>query len=136
MPKQKTVSDREFYLLRSGKTILRALHVVGIVGGAGGFIYGLDIEQWRNWWILAMISGVLLMAWEIWRSPLWAVQLKGACTIGKVGLLALCYPYPSLAPYLYSFIALLSVFIAHGPGNFRHYSLWHRRVLGGKEIKG
>ncbi|WP_298442292.1 hypothetical protein [uncultured Ferrimonas sp.] len=132
----KPVSDFEFYVLRLGKTSLRAAHVLGLMGAAAGFLYGLDNALWRNWWIVAMSSGCLLMAWEIWRAPLWAVQLKGACTIGKVGLLALCYPYPQFAPYIFSFIALLSVFIAHGPSQFRHYSLWHRRVLRGKEIKG
>ncbi|QIZ75452.1 hypothetical protein [Ferrimonas lipolytica] len=132
----KAVSDFEFYVLRLGKTTLRAAHVLGVMGGAGGFLFGLESELWRHWWILAMSSGCLLLAWEIWRSPMWLVQLKGACTIGKIILLALCYPFPALAPWFFSFIALLSVFIAHGPSQFRHYSLWHRKVLRGKEIKG
>lgn len=132
----KDVSDFEFYVLRMGKTTLRALHVLGLMGGAAGFLFDADIELWRNWWILAMATGCLLMAWEIWRSPMWLVQLKGACTVAKVALLALCYPFPQLSPYLFSFIALLSVYIAHGPSQFRHYSLLHRRVLRGKEIKG
>ncbi|GAA4900029.1 hypothetical protein [Ferrimonas pelagia] len=132
----KPISDQRFYQLRMGKTTLRALHVLGIAGAAGGFLYGLDSALWRNWWILAMLSGVVLTIWEIWRSPLWLVQLKGICTLGKVALLGLCYPWPALAPYLFSAILLLSIYIAHGPSQFRHYSIKHRRVLRGKEIKG
>ena len=132
----KPVSDKTFYLLRLSKTVLRAAHVAALMGAGGGFIFGADIEQWRWWWATAMLSGCLLMLWEIYRSSMWIVQLKGACTLAKVVLVGLCYPLPQLAPYLFTFVALLSVFIAHGPSQFRHYSLWHRRVLSGKEIKG
>ncbi len=130
------ISDRQFFLLRLGKTTLRALHVLGIVGAASGFFHPTVQTHWQPWWILAMSSGLLLMLWEIWRSPLWLVQLKGLGSALKIGLLALCYPYPHYGAALFGLIAVWSVYLAHGPSQFRHYSVWHRRVLRGKEIKG
>lgn len=132
----KPISDAQFFFLRLSKTSLRAVHVAALMGAGSGFLFQLESSLWQPWWLAAMISGGLLMIWEIWRSPLWLVQLKGACTIAKLGLVGLCYPLPSLAPYLFISVALISVFIAHGPSQFRHYSLWHRRVLSGKEVKG
>ncbi|SHI23011.1 hypothetical protein [Ferrimonas marina] len=133
---KSTVTDAQFFRLRMGKTALRALHVLGVAGASAGFLFGLDIELWRSWWILGMATGVALTGWEVWRSPLYLVQLKGVFTMVKVLLLALCYPFPQFSPMLFAAIMLLSVFIAHGPSQFRHYSIWHRRILRGQEIKG
>jgi len=134
MRQQPTQS--QFYLLRFGKTTLRALHVLGLCGAAGGFYFALPIEMWRNWWILAMASGTALLLWEVWRSRLYLIQMKGVLTLVKLALLALCVPLPQWKAELFSIIVLMSVITAHGPSQLRHYSIWHRRELRGKEIKG
>ncbi|MDO6611142.1 hypothetical protein Q4601_09960 [Shewanella sp. 1_MG-2023] len=131
------VSEFQFWLQRLGKTSLRALHIVGIVGAGGGLLLGIEQNLWINYWILAMTSGVALFAWEVIRDWRWLIQLKGVLTIFKVLLLGLFIPMADWKPEITIFIVLLSVVVSHGPAGLRHYSVVHRKVIHGKkEIKG
>lgn len=131
---QHPISETRFWIQRLSKTSIRALHILGIAISSGGFIFHLDKALWLNWWLLAMFSGLLMMAQEIYRSKLWLIQLKGVLTFVKLGLLASIALIPQQQPHIYILVLLLSVFIAHGPAGLRHYSIWHRRVL--NEPKG
>ncbi|WP_256382885.1 hypothetical protein [Photobacterium toruni] len=126
---QYQLSETRFWIQRLSKTSIRALHILGVAISSGGFIFHLDQALWLNWWLLAMCSGVLMMAQEIYRSTLWLIQLKGVLTFIKLGLLASIVVLPQQQSNIYITVLLLSVFIAHGPAGLRHYSIWHRRVI-------
>ncbi|SMY32316.1 hypothetical protein PMAL9190_00464 [Photobacterium malacitanum] len=126
---QHQLSETRFWIQRLTKTAIRALHILGVAISSGGFIFHLEKGLWLNWWLLAMVSGLLMMAQEIYRSKLWLIQLKGVLTFIKLGLLTSIAVIPQLQPHIYIGVLLLSVFIAHGPAGLRHYSIWHRRVL-------
>ncbi|TKB49418.1 hypothetical protein FCL40_08785 [Ferrimonas sediminicola] len=135
--KHSHIPERQFWIQRLGKSSLRALHVLGIIGASGGFFYEVEKALWLPWWILAMSTGLILMAWEVIRSPLWLVQMKGVLTLTKVVLVALCYPLSQFKVPLFCLVALISVVTSHGPAGLRHYSVVHRRRIDGpKEIKG
>ncbi|USD38307.1 MULTISPECIES: hypothetical protein [Ferrimonas] len=137
MAKHSSLSEKQFWIQRLSKSSLRALHVLGIIGASGGFFYNVDKSLWLPWWILAMSTGLILMVWEVVRSPLWLVQMKGVLTLLKVVLVALCYPLPQYKVALFCTVALISVITSHGPAGLRHYSIWHRRRIDGpKEVKG
>ena len=123
------ISETRFWIQRLSKTGVRALHILGIAGSAGGILYGVERELWLNWWILAMVTGVTMMALEISRSTLWLIQLKGVLTIVKLGLLSSFFIIPQHKPALFITVLLMSVVIAHGPAGLRHYSIWHRRRI-------
>ncbi|WP_279152703.1 hypothetical protein [Photobacterium iliopiscarium] len=123
------LSETRFWIQRLSKTAIRALHILGVAISSGGFIFHLDKALWLNWWLLAMFSGVLMMAQEIYRSKLWLIQLKGVLTFVKLALLASITLVPQQQPNIYISVLLLSVFIAHGPAGLRHFSIWHRRVI-------
>ncbi|MDO6620303.1 MULTISPECIES: hypothetical protein [unclassified Shewanella] len=134
---QQAVSEVQFWIQRLGKTSLRALHIVGVVGAGGGILLGLEQPLWLNYWILAMVSGLALLSWEVIRDWRWLIQLKGVLTIFKVLLLLLFIPMANWKPEITIFIILLSVIVSHGPAGLRHYSVVHRKVIHGKkEIKG
>ncbi|WP_076540548.1 hypothetical protein [Shewanella sp. UCD-KL21] len=134
---QQQVSEVHFWIQRLGKTSLRALHIVGVVGAGGGILLGLEQSLWLNYWILAMASGLALLLWEVIRDWRWLIQLKGVLTIFKVLLLLLFIPMANWKPEITIFIILLSVIVSHGPAGLRHYSVIHRKVIHGKkEIKG
>jgi len=132
---QFPISETRFWIQRLSKTAVRALHILGIAGSAGGILYGVERELWLNWWILAMVTGVIMMSLEISRSKLWLIQLKGVLTFVKLGLLGLFIIIPQHKPMLFITILLMSVFIAHGPAGLRHYSIWHRRRIDEKKGK-
>ncbi|WP_394129517.1 hypothetical protein [Shewanella maritima] len=131
------LSETRFWFERLTKTSLRALHIIGIVGAGGGIIVGAEQSLWMSYWVLAMATGCLLLAWEVVRDWRWLIQLKGVLTIVKVAMLGLFIPLAAYKSELFIFIILLSVIVSHGPAGLRHYSIVHRKVLQGrKEIKG
>ncbi|MBT1444270.1 hypothetical protein KJI95_06990 [Shewanella sp. JM162201] len=133
----KQLSEPSFWFQRLSKTTLRALHLLGICGVGGGVLLGVAKGEWQHYWLLAMLSGSMLMGWEIWRDWRWLIQLKGVLTLVKLALLALFIPLPEYKAALFISILLLSVLVSHGPAGLRHYSIWHRRQLHSrKEIKG
>ncbi|WP_299021846.1 hypothetical protein [uncultured Photobacterium sp.] len=132
---QYSISETRFWIQRLSKTSVRALHILGIAGSAGGILYGVERELWLNWWVLAMVTGVIMMSLEISRSKLWLIQLKGVLTFVKLGLLGSFILIPQHKPALFITIVLMSVLIAHGPAGLRHYSIWHRRRIDEKPGK-
>lgn len=129
------ISETRFWIQRLSKTGIRALHILGIAGAAGGILYGVERELWLNWWILAMVTGVIMVALEISRSKLWLIQLKGVLTFVKLALLSSFFIIPQHKPALFITVLVMSVFIAHGPAGLRHYSIWHRRRIDEKPRK-
>ncbi|MCE9679362.1 hypothetical protein LZP69_09260 [Shewanella sp. AS1] len=134
---KQAISEKQFWLQRLSKTSLRALHILGVVGAGGGVILDTFNETWNHYWMLAMITGALLMLWEIIRDWRWLIQLKGVLTLAKLLLLLLFIPLAQYQHELVIVIILLSVIVSHGPAGLRHYSIIHRRRIDGKkEIKG
>jgi hypothetical protein len=134
---QSPLSETRFWFERLTKTGLRALHIIGVVGAGGGILLHVDKNAWLTYWIMAMLTGILLMAWEIIRDWRWLIQLKGVLTLAKVGLLFLLVPFSNWQVEIITALVLLSVMVSHGPAGLRHYSVVHRKVIHGKkEIKG
>ncbi|MCL1142305.1 hypothetical protein [Shewanella gaetbuli] len=134
---QEPLSDIRFWFERLTKTALRAIHIIGVVGAGGGILLHVDKALWLPYWIITMSTGLLLMAWEIFRDWRWIIQLKGVLTVAKVGLLFLLVPFAHWQVEIITVLVLLSVVVSHGPAGLRHYSIVHRRVIHGKkEIKG
>nr|WP_228730349.1 hypothetical protein [Shewanella yunxiaonensis] len=130
-------SERFFRIQRMAKTTLRALHILGVAGAGGGILLQVPDEHWRIYWIMTMVSGVLLMAWEVLRDWTWLIQMKGVLTIAKLVILMCFIILPEYKPALVTMIILLSVVVTHGPSSLRHYSIIHGRQIHGKdEIKG
>lgn len=135
--REEHISEKLFWVQRLSKTILRALHILGVVGAGGGILLTADKSLWLNYWYLTMVSGSILMCWEIVRDWRWLIQLKGVLTLVKLGLLCLFIPLANYKPELLVLVILLSVVVSHGPSGLRHYSIVHRRQINTrKEIKG
>ncbi|BDM63303.1 hypothetical protein NFHSH190041_07550 [Shewanella sp. NFH-SH190041] len=132
-----SISERRYWAQRLGKTALRAIHILGIAGSGGGILLHVPFPQWQSYWVMAMCTGTIMMLWEIVKDWRWLIQLKGVLTLVKLLLLVLFIPLPDYQPELFVIILLLSVLVTHGPSGLRHYSVVHRRRLGGKkEVKG
>ena len=129
------MSETRFWIQRLSKTAIRALHILGIAGSAGGILYGVDKSLWLHWWIMAMVTGVIMTILEIRQSRLWLIQLKGVLTYVKLALIGSFYFLPTHKPALFITVLLMSVIIAHGPAGLRHYSVWHRRRIDDKPGK-
>ena len=109
------------------KISLRTLHLLAVTGVGGGILFGLEKGLWINYWWLALVSGVLMMAIDIVSNPVWVVQVRGLTIFLKLILLAFLGSYPSLDGWLLAVIIIISAVISHAPGKLRYYSVYHRR---------
>jgi len=111
------------------KISLRTMHLLAVAGVGGGILFGLDKDLWINYWWLALVSGVLMMAIDIISNPVWVVQVRGLVIFLKLILLALLGNDPSLDVWLLAFIIIISAVISHAPGKLRYYSAYHRKAI-------
>lgn len=111
---------------------LRCLHLVGVAGIGGGFLFDLEPTRWLAFWHLTLASGVLLSLLYLWGSALWLVQLKGLAIVLKVLLLAVAVGVPAWRSEVFILVIVLSGVIAHAPGEVRGFRL----VVGGRASPG
>lgn len=100
---------------------LRSLHLIGVAGIGGGFLFTLDEAQWLPFWHLSLLTGIALTAIYIWTSALWLVQLKGLVIVFKLLLLWIAMLIPDWRGALFIMVIVLSAVIAHAPGTVRGY---------------
>ncbi len=120
---------RKFPGLRWVNICMRSIHLIGVAGIGGGFIFELETTQWQTFWHLALVSGVLLTLLYIWQSGMWLLQLKGQVIICKLLLLGLALALPEWRTELFIMVIIFSSIIAHAPGNVRGFLLFSRRNL-------
>lgn len=108
---------------------LRTLHLIGVAGLGGAYLYPIDPALWQPYLLLTLFSGVALLLSEVWSHGIWLIQLRGLFIAVKCVLLGMGLLLPTAAsPWVLIAAVALSGIIAHAPGRFRYYSPWHRRV--------
>ena len=108
---------------------LRSLHLVGLAGLGAGFLYpGID-ESWIGYLYLTLVSGVILVLLSIWSNGIWLLQLRGQAILFKLLLLVVAGIWPGVKVELFILVIIISSVVSHAPGDFRYYSLWHRRRI-------
>ena len=125
LPKQK----RDFTAKRYLSISLRTLHLFGIAGFAGFFLYDLPEELWRPYAILALTTGSLMLLVELYVDAIWLIQLRGLAVITKILLLFLAINSPQLTVVLFCLIVVISGYFSHAPGKVRYYSPFLGRVV-------
>lgn len=106
---------------------LRGLHLVGVAGVAGGFLFDLPLEAWMFYWHLAAVTGVLMSLIYLWIDCDWITQLKGQVIVFKVVLLWLALAWPAAQAPVFVVVIVLSAFFAHAPAKVRSWA-WGRQV--------
>lgn len=119
--------DKLLPALRWLNISLRCLHLVGIAGISGGFLFDLPESQWLAYGYLALLSGGLLAALYVWTDEDWLWQLKGQVVLLKLTLLALSRVFPQWQVEIFILVIVLSAFFAHATARVRS-SAWGRDV--------
>ncbi len=96
------------------------LELEGIEGVVQRLAYGLAA---------VLASGAAFAAFEIWRAPVWLLQLRGAVTLLKILLLVCVGLFWDYRIPLLVLITVLAVVSSHMPGRYRYYSPLLGRVL-------
>jgi hypothetical protein len=118
---------RSFKGKRWANIALRTMHLIGIAGVGGGFLYQSPSEVWLPYLILSVASGFGIMCLDIWSNGIWFVQLRGIAILIKL-ILLLSVPFlKGYAGYALVIAIIISGVIAHAPGDVRYYSIFHGR---------
>lgn len=108
---------------RWGNIILRTLHMVGVAGTAGGYLFAVEEARWLPFGYLTLVTGIALMFLYLAGTFAWLMQFKGLAIVVKLLLLALALWIPDWRATLFIVVILISGVIAHAPGSVRGY-LW------------
>jgi hypothetical protein len=118
---------------RALRTSLRAVHVVAVAALYGGHVFAVEAERLVPAVVAAVATGAALMAFEIYRAPVWCVQVRGAATFAKIALVAGVGVFWSWRVPLLTIAMVVGVVTSHMPGRWRYRSLLDGRVVGSPE---
>lgn len=121
--------NRTFLGKRWMKVILLNVHLCGVCGYVGGILFDVESDLLSTYFLFATISGFTLAAVEIYSNCIWLVQNRGWMILLKVGLLPLLHLTAPYEKWGLLAIVFLSGWISHAKGNFRYYSILHRRRI-------
>jgi hypothetical protein len=127
------VEPRAVPAVRGLRMTLRTLHLIAVAALYGGHVYGVAPQRLVPALGASVASGALFMALEIYRAPVWLVQVRGVATLVKVALVAaVAVAWDWRIPLLTGVLAIGAV-SSHMPGRWRYHSLLHGRVVGPRE---
>lgn len=122
--------SRQFAGKRWCKIGLRTLHLFGIAGIGGAFLYQSSSDEWWPFLGLTLATGTLMVLIELWSHGIWLLQLRGIAIVVKLALLGLCVVLPpSYNPWLLFVVILISGVISHASSRQRYYSPFYGRKI-------
>jgi hypothetical protein len=108
----------------------RTLHLVGICGLAGAYLYHQPIESWQLFLYLTVVSGLVMSGLEIYTDGIWLLQLRGTAIGIKLLLLStMIWWFEQPNSSIYFLVIIISGVVSHAPGKVRYFSVWHGRVV-------
>ncbi len=110
--------------VRNGSVFIRAAHLLGASAVAGAYLLAVEDTGVNAWWIVAGVSGVLLLVAELIQHRELYRELAGWSTVLKLVLVGLIPALPAAAPWLMSTALVVAVLGAHAPRRWRHRRLF------------
>jgi hypothetical protein len=118
---------------RAWRVGFRTIHIVAMGVLLGGLVYHVPAGMLFIPILLAVGSGVLLLALDLWKSCAFLYQGAGLAVLLKLALLGLGHLFPSaILPFYFSATVVASIG-SHMSSTWRHFSIFHGRVLNSKD---
>jgi hypothetical protein len=111
---------------------LRTVHIVAMAMVLGGLARGGTHETLRTWIWTTVLSGVLLLALDLWKSCLFLTQGAGVAVLLKLALLGLGNLFPGARLEWYLAGTALASIGSHMVSSWRHFSFLEWRVVEAK----
>jgi hypothetical protein len=102
---------------------LRTVHLIGVAGVGGAFLYQVQVTEWKPYLLLLGISGFAMFLLELKSNIHCALQIRGIVTIVKIALLLMTF-YIGMQAYILISIIVLSGVVSHAPGKVRYFHLF------------
>lgn len=118
-------SDRSFSGLRWMNIILRTIHLIGVAGCGGAFLYQLPLASVFPYLQITLTSGVLMMLIAIWSNGIWLLQVRGVATLVKIAMLGYVMAYGNKEWEYFAclFVIIVAGIVSHAPGRVRYFYL-------------
>ncbi|MBI4515591.1 MAG: hypothetical protein HY699_07225 [Deltaproteobacteria bacterium] len=124
---------RPFPGVRAVRIALRTAHLLAFGALYGGHIYDVAPQRLSAALWATVATGAALMAVEMYRSPLWLMQVRGLAAMAKIVIVAAVAVNWELRVALLSAAVIIGGISSHMPGRLRYYSIAHGRVVGSQE---
>jgi hypothetical protein len=121
--KGKRDPGRDFPGKRWLVNLLRALHLVGVVGLGAGVLGDIPESRWIAFGLAALASGLAILALDAWSRAGYFREYVGLAMGGKLVLLGVLLAWPEQRSMLFWLILVFSVMFAHAPASVRH-AVW------------
>ena len=108
---------------------LRSIHLMGLLGVAGGFIFHVEESIWLPYFVITLISGFAMVMLSLWTHGKWLLQNRGLAIIFKLFLFIIIPVTPGYETFLLLSIVLISGVSSHAPAKFRYYSPFYGRQI-------
>ena len=104
--------------------LLRALHLVGVVGLGAAALGVRPVSETTAFAGILIASGVLIAALDRWVNPAYFFQLNGLAVLLKVLLLAGVAMLAGFNSVFFWSVLVGSVLVAHAPRGIRHRKMF------------
>jgi len=108
---------------------LRTVHVAAMALVLGGLAFGVPDARLHAAGVVTIASGVGLLAVELAKTGVFLYTGAGVASLLKLALLGFGLGFPAARFELYLAATLVASAGSHMSSSWRHYSLFHRRVL-------
>jgi len=99
---------------------LRTVHLIGVAGIGGAFLYQASYMHWKPYLLLLVISGVGMLFLDILSNARCLLQLRGIATIVKIMVL-MTSVLVGMEAYILVTVIIISGIISHAPGKVRYF---------------
>lgn len=108
---------------------VRTIHIIAMGVVLGGVAMGGTYENLRTWIIATILSGLLLLTFDLWKSCLFLAQGAGVVVLLKLALLGLGNLFPAARFEWYVAATALASVGSHMVSSWRHFSFLEWRVV-------
>ncbi len=131
--RRRRVVERALPGARPLRTTLRTAHLMTMAILYGGHVYGISADRLLPALVGTVASGAAFIALEVYRTPLWLVQMRGLLPLVKIFIVASCAVWWDVRVWLLTLALVIGSIGAHMPGRYRYYSVIHGRAIGEQE---
>lgn len=109
-------------------TVMRALHMVGVVGCGAALLSVRPTAETEAYALLLTASGSSIVLLDLWANPEYFRQLSGLAIMLKLLLLAASIWLIGIQAAIFWVVLVGSVLLSHAPKRLRHYRLLARPI--------
>ncbi len=100
----------------------RTIHLIGVAGIGGAFLYQAHEPAWKPYLMLLVVSGAGMLFLDIWSNARCLLQVRGIATIAKIMLLTTSV-LAGMEAYILITVIIISGIVSHAPAKIRYFHL-------------